>query len=307
MSQNIYVIITIYFLSNAWSDSMEPYGGGDGRVRWVTPEWLMDNMDEVKIVDCQPNIHDYIFEHIPGAVYLNEGLFREPRGMAPAMYIPEGAVELIFHQAGIEDLPTVVYTGPGEVKGWGDGLEQTMLAYSLARFGHRNVLVLNGGLPEWKKAGGDVTKVFPEVEESDFSAETQKDFYIEYPEFKKIKDHDDVLVLDARPREVYEGQGPWIKPGHIPGAVNLPWASLMDDENKTLLKPEEEILELLEAAGASEDKTIICSCGTGREATNEFILFKWYLGYPDVRIYEGSFTEWTQIEDNPTVTGPDPY
>lgn len=84
---------------------MEPYGKGDGRVRWVTPEWLMENMEDVAIIDCQPNIHDYILEHIPGAVYLNEGLFREPHGMAPAMYIPEGAVELIFQQAGIENKP----------------------------------------------------------------------------------------------------------------------------------------------------------------------------------------------------------
>jgi len=96
---------------------MEPYGKGDGRVRWVTPEWLMENMEDVAIIDCQPNIHDYILEHIPGAVYLNEGLFREPRGKAPAMYIPEGAVELIFQQAGIENRPTVVYTGTGGVKG----------------------------------------------------------------------------------------------------------------------------------------------------------------------------------------------
>lgn len=285
---------------------MEPYGKGDGRVRWVTPAWLMENMEDVAIIDCQPNIHDYILEHIPGAVYLNEGLFREPRGKAPAMYIPEGAVELIFQQAGIENRPTVVYTGTGGVKGWGDGLEQTMVAYSLARFGHENILVLNGGLAEWKRAGGELTKVFPEVEESGFSAVTKEDFYIEYPEFKRIKDDEDVLLLDARPAEVYEGQGPWIKPGHIPGAVNLPWADLMDPENKTLLKPEDEILELVNSVGATPDRKIICSCGTGREATNEFLLFRWYLGYPDVRIYEGSFTEWTQVEDNPTVTGPDP-
>lgn len=246
---------------------MEPYGGGDGRVRWVTPEWLMENLEKVAIIDCQPNIHDYILEHIPGAVYLNEGLFREPRGIAPAMYIPWDAAESIFRQAGVENKPTVVYTGTGGFKGWGDGLEQTMVAYSLARFGHEEVLVLNGGLAEWKNAGGEVTKVFPEVRESEFSVKVQGDFYIEYPDFRRIKDDDDVLVLDARPPEVYEGQGPWIKPGHIPGAVNLPWASLMDDENKTLLKPEDEIRELLDSVGATPDKKIICSCGTGREAT----------------------------------------
>jgi thiosulfate/3-mercaptopyruvate sulfurtransferase len=105
---------------------------------------------------------------------------------------------------------------------------------------------------------------------------------------------------------MYEGQGPWMKPGHIPGAINLPWATLMDDKNKRLLKPDEEIKALLDACGIEPYKTIICSCGTGREATNEFLLFKWYLGYPVVRIYEGSFTEWSSYPENPTVTGKNP-
>ena len=94
--------------------------------------------------------------------------------------------------------------------------------------------------------------------------------------------------------------------GHIPGAVNLPWRSLMADDNPTLLKPDGQIQQLLKQRGVSPDKTIIVSCGTGREATNEFLLLKWYLGYPNVKLYEGSFTEWTAYPDNPTVTGENP-
>lgn len=121
-----------------------------------------------------------------------------------------------------------------------------------------------------------------------------------------MKNKDDVMLLDARPPAMYEGQAVWIKPGHIPGAVNLPWANLMTEDNSRLLKPEDEIKEILKEKGISKDKTIICSCGTGREATNEFLLFKSFLGYPDVKIYEGSFTEWTSFPDNPTKTGPKP-
>jgi thiosulfate/3-mercaptopyruvate sulfurtransferase len=80
----------------------------------------------------------------------------------------------------------------------------------------------------------------------------------------------------------------------------------MDDKNKRLLKPDEEIMAILNASGVKPDKTIICTCGTGREATNEFIFFKWYLNYPNVKIYEGSFTEWTAHPENPTVTGKNP-
>jgi thiosulfate/3-mercaptopyruvate sulfurtransferase len=285
------------------------YPHGKGAVKWVSTDWLQTHLEDegLTILDCQPNIHDYIAEHIPGAVYLPEGLLRLSRGGTPGVFVHPESVQPVLRLLGLRaSAPAVVYTGTGPVKGWGDGLEQTMVAYSLARFGHDQVYVLDGGIDKWKEEQRSLTKVFPKVEESDFVAQVRREYFVEYEEFKAIKDREDVLLLDARPPAMYEGQGPWIKPGHIPGAVNLPWASLMDEKNKRLLKPDEEIQAILEAHGATPDRTIVCSCGTGREATNEFVLFKWYLGYPQVKIYEGSFTEWTSYPDNPTVTGSSP-
>jgi thiosulfate/3-mercaptopyruvate sulfurtransferase len=259
------------------------------------------------IIDVQPNVHDYIEEHISGAIYVNEGLFRTWIGGVPARYVPSEAIQPVLQSAGMKlNVPVVVYTGTGAAKGWGDGLEQTMMAYSLARFGHDSIYVLDGGLDKWKEERKPLTKVFPKTESSDFTVRLQSDFYVDYETFKAMKDRDDVMVLDARPAAAYEGQAFWIKPGHIPGAVNVPWASLMDDKNKRLLKPEAEIMAILNTHEVRPNKTILCSCGTGREATNEFILFKWYLNYPSVKIYEGSFTEWTAYPDNPTVTGKSP-
>ena len=285
-----------------------PYPSGEGKVKWVSTDWLKAHLeDDLMIVDIQPNVHDYILEHIPGAIYFNEGLLRVPLKGKPAVYAPPEALQTNFRRVGLRpDLPVVVYTGTGAFKGWGDGLEQTMVAYTLARCGHNNVYVLDGGLDKWKEEEKSLTKVFPTVRDSDFKVTIRKEYYLEYSEFKKMKDSDEVCLLDARPSNVYEGQGPWIKPGHIPGAVNLPWSTLMDDKNKRLLKPDSHIKSLVEEKGATPDKTIICSCGTGREASNELILFKWYLQYPKVKIYEGSFTEWSSYPENPTVTGKNP-
>lgn len=80
----------------------------------------------------------------------------------------------------------------------------------------------------------------------------------------------------------------------------------MEDRNKKLMKPDDQIQALVRAAGATPDKTIICSCGTGREATNEFLLFRYYLGYENVVLYEGGFTERSSYPGNPTVTGKNP-
>lgn len=284
-----------------------PYPSGKGKVKWISTDWLKDHLDEVVMVDTQPNVHDYITEHIPGAIYFSEGLLRVPQNGSPAAYGPIEAMQANFRRIGLyPDYPVVVYTGTGAFKKWGDGLEQTMVAYSLVRFGHNMVYILDGGLDKWKDEGNVLAKEFPQVEESDFAVSIHREYYVEYEEFKLMKDQDDVVVLDARPPDVYEGQGPWMKPGHIPGAVNVPWASLMNERNKRLLKPDSDITSIVEGKGATPDKTIICSCGTGREATNEFLLFRWYLQYPKVRIYEGSFTEWSSYPENPTVTGKNP-
>jgi len=282
---------------------------GQGTVKLVSTDWLGEHMKDkdLMILDVQPNIHDYIQEHIPGAVYLNEGLLRTYLVDHPARWVPPEVIQPVLRGAGLRaDVPVVVYTGVGVFKGWGDGLEQTMMAYSLARYGHKNVLVLDGGLNKWKAEERPLSKEYPRVQASDFIVQVQRDFYVDYDEFMALKDRGDVLVLDARPPDVYEGQGPWRKPGHIPGAVSLPWASLMDDTNKAWLKPDLEIKKILAARGVTPDRTIITSCGTGREATNEFLLFKFYLGYPRVKNHEGAFTEWVSHPENATVTGKNP-
>ena len=278
------------------------YPHGDGVVKWVDTQWLMDHAtdEDLMILDAQPNVHDYIKAHIPGAIYMNEGLLRVPKNGLPAQYVPETVIEPLFRRVGLEaDRPVVVYTGKGLFSEWGNGLEQTMMAYTLARFGHKNVYVLDGGFEQWMQDEGPISQVFPEVTESNFGVEVQREYFVAYDAFRTLKDRENVILLDARPANVYEGQGPWIKPGHIPGAINVPWKVFMTDENPRKLRPDDEIQAILDEHEITPDKTVICSCGTGREATNEFLLFKWYLGFPKVKIYEGSFTEWSSYPKTP--------
>ena len=111
-----------------------PYPKGKCRIKWISTEWLQDHLDDQKmmIVDVQPNIHDYIIEHIPGAVYLEEGCLRTFFKRRPGVWAPPEQIEAAFGRTGIKpELPLVVYTGEGQFKHWGDGLEQCMAAYSL--------------------------------------------------------------------------------------------------------------------------------------------------------------------------------
>ena len=285
------------------------YPHGIGPVKWVSTDWLAQHFDDenLMIIDTQPDVHDYFRRHVPNATYMNEGLLRVPLNGMPACYIPDDAMQMIIRRVGVRaDVPTVVYSGSGGFKCGGDGLEQTMLAYSLVRFGHNNVCVLDGGMDKWMAERKPVSQDFPTIDGSEFIVDVRGDYLITYNEYKRIKDDEDVMTLDVRPRKFYEGQGPWKKPGHIPGAVNIPWTDLMDSKNKRLLKPDAEVNSMLRKLDIVPDKTVIVSCGTGREATSVFLLLRFYLEYPNVRIYEGSFTEWVAL-DNPTVVGSLPH
>ena len=80
----------------------------------------------------------------------------------------------------------------------------------------------------------------------------------------------------------------------------------MEKDNPCKLKSQAEIMKIAAEYDISADKKIIVSCGTGREATNAFLIFKSLLGFPKVKLYEGSFTEWSAYPENETVTGPLP-
>jgi thiosulfate/3-mercaptopyruvate sulfurtransferase len=290
-----------------------PYPDGNSKVKWISTEWLAENNNEGKfmILDVQPNVHDYIMGHLPGAVYLNEGLLRSASNGLPATYVPPETIQSLFSRSGLdENGPVVIYSGAGRYSrcaaGAGDGLEQTMMAYSLIRFGHNDVYILDGGIEKWKDEGRELTKVFPKWKPSDFKVQVRRDYFIEYDEFKKIKDRQDVILFDARPYESYKEGGLWIKNGHIPGAHSFPWRTLMSKENAKLMKSDRELEPLISKFDITSDKTLLIYCGTGREATNEFLFFKFYLGFEKVRIYEGSFTEWSSHPENPTVIGENP-
>lgn len=277
-------------------------------IKFVDAHWLQSNLNSgCTILDFQPDIHDYIKEHIPGAVYINEKHFRYYHQNQPAAYVPSTMIEIIFSQAGLSNtLPVVIYGGNGRFSHQGDGLEQTMAAYTLARFGHQEIYLLNGGIEAWIEADLELEKRFPTVQQKTFITSIQNDLFYNYHQFKEAKEKSSTVVIDVRPRTVYEGKSIWSKAGHIPGARNLPWRLLMSHSNANQLRPLHQINELVQEINVSSSQSVILYCGTGREASAAFIVFKYILNYPDVRIYEGSFTEWCSYLENETVTGPEP-
>jgi thiosulfate/3-mercaptopyruvate sulfurtransferase len=283
-------------------------------IRWISPEWLEVHLNDAGLVvlDCRQDSHAYFMGHISGSVHFNEALIRMHVGRVPVRWISAEAAQLLFCTLGLgEDRPVVVYTacrqeGVSPQAAAGNGLEAAFVAYSLVRFGCRRVMILDGGLDQWKAEGRPLAQEYGKTSPSAFTVEVPIDLFIGYEECVRIKDHPDVVLLDTRPSAWYEGQGPWRKPGHIPGAVSLPASRLLVPGSTTRLKPEAEIRAILAGPGIMPEKTVICSCGTGRSAATVFLVLKWYLGYPDVVMYEGGFAEWASHPENCTVTGKTP-
>ncbi|MEM0449384.1 MAG: sulfurtransferase [Methanomassiliicoccales archaeon] len=277
----------------------------DRRIEWVSSKWLMDNLDEeLKIIDCQPNVHDYVRRHIPGAAYLAEENLRIMQDSIPHRWLEGQMAAKIFSQLGLSnDIPVVVYTSIKPAVPTGDGVPQSMIAYSLVRYGHKKVLILDGGLDEWLKNGGQTTQTLPKIKKGDFRPMIDTSLPMTYVEFISRKDGEDVIHIDSRSGEQYEGESVWSKKGHIPGSINIPWSSSFQPHNLALLRPKEEIIEIFSQSRVVPEKEIICHCGTGRKAAAQLVVLRWLLGYPRVRLFEGSFTEWCRYEENETVIG----
>ncbi len=113
---------------------------------------------------------------------------------------------------------------------------------------------------------------------------------------------DEYIIIDVRPAELYTGEkGNWKRKGHIKGAINHFWGD--DLNNDGTWKNKEELSKIYEDLGVTPQKDIIVSCGQGQMSAHTYFTLKYILGYPKVRNYDGSFNEWSNIEDLPIETG----
>lgn len=109
-----------------------------------------------------------------------------------------------------------------------------------------------------------------------------------------------VLFVDARPPEQYEGKtNIWRRNGHIPGAVNVFWKRLTADDNTSALRPRPEIEQVFASAGVTPDREVIVYCGTGREATLIYMYLTRELGFQNVRLFEGAWTQYANEDRLP--------
>lgn len=236
-----------------------------------------------------PGIDDYLEAHIPGAVFVDlEKDLCGPPGSGGRHPLPEPqALQRVLRDAGVRaDRPVVVYD-------YGDGLAAARAWWTLRWAGHRQVSVLNGGFAAWQASSGPVTRGAQDASPGDFEVEPGGMPVLTAQDAAELAGRG--VLLDARAPERYRGE---IEPidavaGHIPGARNLPYASLVNSDG-TLRSDLRSVLPVdAEEVGAY--------CGSGITAAHT-VLALTEAGRGDAALYVGSWSEWITDESRPIAT-----
>jgi thiosulfate/3-mercaptopyruvate sulfurtransferase len=264
----------------------------------VTSAWLRERLDDpaIRVVDCrfklgEPGAGEKLWrtEHIPGAAFmdLDRELASEPgeRGRHP---LPDaGAFQAAARRAGIG--PNTLVVAYDEAAEGG----AARLWWLLRHFGHERVAVLDGGLRGWRTDGGPLAADAEQPAAGAFVARPVGGDTRRAEELAREPGAPGAerLLLDARAPERFRGEVEPIDPvpGHIPGAVNLPFPALAPDGR--FLSPE-DLREAFEVAGAAPGRELVAYCGSGVTAC-VLLLAAELAGLRPGRLYPGSWSEWS--------------
>lgn len=236
----------------------------------------------------------YLTQHIPNAVHLEFSKIVRPQPPAMALLPSEAQLSEVLSDHGLTpDKHVIAYDSDNNGRA-------SRLLWTLEVLGHPHYSLLNGGLHAWTNAGHTV-----EVQRTD-PQPTRYQASIRHPEALADKEYvrshlEDgaTVVLDARsPAEFSGADRRAQRGGHIPGAVNLNWIELMDPQAPPRLRPDEQLKPMLEQLGVTPDKEVITHCQTHHRSALTFVALK-HLGYPRVRGYAGSWSEWGNDPDLP--------
>jgi thiosulfate/3-mercaptopyruvate sulfurtransferase len=263
----------------------------------VATQWVADRLKDPKVRVFEVSVDQSAFDegHIPGAVALN--WFHDLEERPHRDIASKATIERLLGNAGVgPDTTIVVY---GDNNNW-----FATYAYWLFRlYGHRDVRVMNGGRKKWMDEGRPMTKeasIYPKVQyearQPDTSIRALRDTVLQ-----SLPNQGKGLVDVRSPRE-FNGEllAPENLPqegaqrgGHIPGAVNIPWGEAVRPDGT--FKSADELQALYQARSITPDKEIIAYCRIGERSAHTWFVLKELLGYPKVRNYDGSWTEWGSL------------
>jgi thiosulfate/3-mercaptopyruvate sulfurtransferase len=264
----------------------------------VSTEWVGQNLQNpsVRIIESNEDPLLYPSGHIPGAVEvdwtrdLNDQLRRD--------YLDKAGFEKLMGRIGATRETTCVFYG--DRNNW-------WAAYALwvfQLFGHTNAKVMDGGRQKWLAEGRPLTKEAPQITPTAYTA-PERDDRTNRAFRDDVMQHIQVQgkMIDVRSPQEYSGERLHmpefpnegaLRGGHIPGAKSVPWARAVTDEGT--FKTADELRAIYEGeAGLNPSSEVIAYCRIGERSSHTWFVLKYLLGYPNVRNYDGSWTEWGNL------------
>ncbi|NBI27714.1 sulfurtransferase [Chengkuizengella marina] len=277
--------------------------GGESLNHIVEANWLKENLSNVRVIDCRfelgnptAGLLSYLGDHIPGALFfdLNQdmsGKVEEHGGRHPLPNIDEFCDKL--STAGIDQDTTVIaYDDQG-------GAFASRFWWMLTYLGHKKVGVLNGGYNLWKEENNPVTSEIPMIQKKPFIRDIHDDLLVSMKEVKERIGDDSTTIIDSREPIRYDGiEEPIdIIGGHIPSAINAFWKEGLNDQGtwKSIDEQQNRFNQI------DKKKEVIVYCGSGVTACPNVLTLK-EVGYENVKLYLGSWSDWITYNDNPVST-----
>lgn len=305
----------------------------DDQCPLISTEWLAQHLNDptVRVVDVRwrsryengrgvsfDDYDGYREGHIPGAVFVGmiEDLSDKDHNI-PDMLIPPDAFAKVMGRLGIGNETLVI-----AYDNMGVPLGSARLWWALSYYGHNRVRVLDGGLRQWQIEGRPLSTDVPTIEPKVFSAKRRPEWVANKEDVIAALGNPSTVIIDCLPREQYSGSAGhslWgARLGHIPGAVNVPFIANIDPElanttsaqREQLLKeresftfsPPNALKALYDNVGVTPDREVITYCGRGFAAAGGLLALK-ILGHDRVRLYDGSWAEWSSDPTLPTEKG----
>jgi thiosulfate/3-mercaptopyruvate sulfurtransferase len=234
---------------------------------------------------------EYLESHIPGAVFFDIDECADKTTELPHMVPLAKTFEAYAGALGISNSThVVVYDNHPEFPVF----SAQRVWWTFRLFGHRNVSILEGGLPKWISEGQTVTKEKTRWRQETFKANFQPKLIKYYKDIERNIESPEFTLVDARSEGRFKGVSleprADIMPGCIPHSVNLPFTKLMDLEKRTM-KSSQELRQLFQDAGVDLSKDVVATCGSGVSACL-LALAGHLCSKDDISVYDGSWTEW---------------
>lgn len=252
----------------------------------VDTDWLVSHLNDrdLRIIDMRNSPEEYAAGHIPGAVHLPVNQVRLALKESGFALPPDYEIEERLGQLGItKETMVVVYDDQG-------GFNASRLFFTLEYAGHKKVALLNGGITKWVAEKRALSNALQQVSKTVYQIHTETQRVAPASWIVANLGKPNLALVDSRSPAEFRGEDIRAKRGgHIPGAVNIEWTQNLTGD-KTF-KSADELLALYSQAGVTKDKTIVSYCQTMHRGAVTYFTLR-LLGYPDVRGYDRSWSEW---------------